>query len=124
MKRVAIIDGNHDHRLIARALLEGRYRCSAYETGRDALAGMRVRRPDVILLDVSLSEQDGVEVLLHIRQDSQLKHVPVVAVTSHATTSGREKFLKAGFDECFAKPVLDESLLFEVVDRALSATSA
>src|SRR5262249_46976075 len=60
---------------------------------------------DLILLDVSMPDMDGFEVLRHIReQDSK---VPVVAITAHAGRNQRRRAYEAGFCDYFSKPILD-----------------
>jgi CheY-like chemotaxis protein len=77
--------------------------------------------PDVVLLDISLPELDGVEVLRRMRADPVLHTVPVIAVTAHAMAGDRQKFLAAGFDDYLTKPILDESVLTAAIDRCLRA---
>ncbi|MFN8574825.1 MAG: response regulator [Gemmatimonadaceae bacterium] len=119
MRRVAIIDRNPDHRVLFRVLLEGRYRCSEYDNGEDAIVGMRTRPPDVILMDLSLTSPDSAGTLQQIRGDPRLSALPVVAVAPMAGDAVRERVLSAGYDEFFKKPILDESVLHEVLQRAM-----
>ena len=119
MKKIAIVEDNPDNQLLLRALLEEHYELTAYETGREALDGLRRARPDLVLLDISLPEMDGREVLRHIRADGALRDLPVVALTAHAMTGDREKFLEAGFDDYLTKPILDEKDLLAVLERWL-----
>ncbi len=119
MRRVAIIDRNPDHRVLFRVLLEGKFRCSEYDNGEDAMVGMRTRPPDVILMDLSLAGPDSAGTLQQIRGDQRLSGVPVVAVAPMASNAVRERVLSAGYDEFFKKPILDESLLHEVLQRAM-----
>ena len=119
MKKIAIVEDNPDNQLLLRALLEEHYELTAYETGREALDGLRRARPDLVLLDISLPEMDGREVLRHIRADGALRDLPVVALTAHAMAGDREKFLEAGFDDYLTKPILDEKDLLAVLERWL-----
>jgi CheY-like chemotaxis protein len=75
------------------------------------------------LLDVSLPEMDGTEVLRRIRADDRLRHLPVIALTAHAMATDREKFLAAGFDDYVSKPIVDENLLLDAIKSKLSAKS-
>src|SRR5262249_4371068 len=107
MKRIALVDDNDDNRLIIRTILEEQYEIDEFANGTEALDAFRRERPDVVVLDVSLPEMDGTEVLQLIRDDSDLCDLPVIALTAHAMLGDREKYLAAGFDEYIAKPILD-----------------
>ncbi len=120
MKHIAVIEDNPDNRLLVRVILEPLYRVTEYESGFEALPGLRQAVPDLVLLDVSLPGMDGTEVLRRIRADPQLRHLPVIALTAHAMAGDREKYLGAGFSEYVTKPIVDENLLLEAISRLLS----
>jgi two-component system, cell cycle response regulator DivK len=120
MKRIAVIEDNPDNRLLVRVILDPLYQITDYESGGAALEGMRHQKPDLVLLDVSLPEMDGTEVLARIRADDLLRVLPVVALTAHAMAGDREKFLAAGFDDYVTKPIVDETLLLGAIQRLLS----
>jgi two-component system cell cycle response regulator DivK len=117
--RLALVEDNADNRLLVHALLDERYALTDYETGMEALAGIPALRPDLVLLDVSLPEMDGTEVLRRLRADPALAAVPVVAVTAHAMAGDRERYLALGFDDYVTKPIVDEQLLFDAIARHL-----
>jgi CheY-like chemotaxis protein len=120
MKKIAVVEDNPDNRLLVQAILDDRYEISEYETGADAVAGLGADLPDLILLDISLPEMDGTEVLAWIRQqDTPLKDTPVIALTAHAMAGDREKYLRAGFNDYLTKPIVDESVLTETIERWL-----
>ncbi len=120
MTRIAIVEDNPDNRLLLRAILEHRYDVSEYDNGPAALQGFASRRPDVILLDISLPGMDGLEVMRNIRSDAKLAKVPVIALTAHAMPADRERFLQAGFDEYVAKPITDDEELMVTIERLLN----
>jgi CheY-like chemotaxis protein len=90
-----------------------------YETGIAALEGLPRDKPDLVLLDVSLPEMDGTEVLRRLRVDPALSRLPVIALTAHAMAGDREKYLAAGFDDYVSKPIVDEQVLLEAIRRHL-----
>ena len=124
MKQIAVIEDNPDNRLLVQVILEPFYQVTDYENGGAALEGMRKQRPDLVLLDVSLPEMDGTEVLARIRADDRLRDLPVVALTAHAMAGDREKFLAAGFDDYVTKPIVDETLLLDAIQKLLSRNPA
>ena len=121
MKKIAVVEDNPDNQLLLRALLADAYELTAYETGQEALDGLHRARPDLVLLDISLPEMDGSEVLRQIRADGALRDLPVIALTAHAMSGDREKYLSIGFNDYLTKPILDETLLFATIEQWLNA---
>ncbi len=119
MKKIAVVEDNPDNRALVQALLDEFYEIIEYEQGSDALAGFTEEKPDLILLDISLPGMDGTEVLQKIRSDDALRALPVIALTAHAMSGDRDRFLTAGFDDYITKPILDESILIRVIEDQL-----
>ncbi len=118
-RRIAVVEDNPDNRLLLQALLAELYQIDEYEDGASALDGMTASPPDLVLLDISLPEMDGPEVMKRMRTTPALASLPVVALTAHAMTGDREKFLAMGFDGYVTKPILDEELLFAAIRTLL-----
>jgi two-component system, cell cycle response regulator DivK len=116
---IAVVEDNADNRLLLQALLEERYTLVEYGNGLDAMLGFTTIMPDLVLLDISLPEMDGPEVLGAIRADARLRGLPVVALTAHAMTGDRERFLQLGFDSYVAKPIIDEQELLQTIEALL-----
>ena len=119
MPTLAVVEDNADNRLLLQAILGERFELVEYENGSDALTGFTSARPDLILLDISLPDMDGTEILKRIRTDDGLRALPVIALTAHAMTGDREKYLAAGFDDYITKPIIDEKVLFTSIERLL-----
>ena len=119
MKTIAVVEDNRDNRLLLRAFLADRYEITEFENGPSALDAFRARLPDLVLLDISLPGMDGMAILAHIRADEALQKLPVVALTAHAMTGDRERFLRAGFNDYVAKPIVDESVLHATIEKLL-----
>ena len=120
---IAVVEDNPDNRLLVQALLEDRFEIVEYETGVEAVAGLMDVNPDLVLLDISLPEMDGTEVLAWIRQQEEFTDLPVIALTAHAMAGDREKYLSLGFDDYLTKPIVDEAVLFESIERCLATTT-
>ena len=121
MKKIAVVEDNPDNRLLVRVILESLYEVVEYETGVAALDGLPKEKPDMILLDISLPEMDGTEVLRRIRLDAGLRALPVIALTAHAMSGDREKYLAAGFNDYVTKPIVDENVLLDAIQKLLPA---
>ena len=65
---------------------------------------MRDRIPDMILLDVMLPDEDGLEILRKIRQTPETRKVPVIMVTAKTTELDKVKGLDLGADDYITKP--------------------
>src|SRR5437870_13789795 len=102
MRKVAVVDDNADNRLIIRTILEDHYEVMEFSTGIEAIDGFRKDKPDIVILDISLPEMDGTEILRRIRDDSELRHLPLVALTAHAMVGYRDKYLAAGLNNSTA----------------------
>jgi CheY-like chemotaxis protein len=121
LRKIAVVEDNPDNRLLVRAILEQQFAVDEYETGAQALEGFEARRPDLILLDISLPGMDGLEVLKRVRGNPVLDGIPVIALTAHAMATDREQFLAAGFDEYVAKPITREVELLDKIARLLGS---
>jgi CheY-like chemotaxis protein len=113
------VDDNDDIRFLLDAVLSTTYDVTEYESGSDALAGIARQRPDVVLLDISLPDLDGTEILRRLRSDLGLADLPVIALTANALAGDRERFLAAGFNGYVTKPVLDETILLRAITALL-----
>lgn len=118
--RIALVEDNPDNRLLVHAILEDRYDIVEYDTGAGAVAGIRADPPDLVLLDISLPEMDGTEVLAILREEAALADLPVIALTAHAMAGDRERYLAAGFNDYVTKPIVDEEILIGAIERWLT----
>ncbi len=122
-RRIAVVEDNPDNRMLVEAILEEDYEILEYETGQQAVAELVEAEPDLVLLDISLPEMDGTEVLEWIRGQESLAGLPVIALTAHAMAGDREKYLDLGFDDYLTKPIVDESVLVGAIERCLNQAS-
>lgn len=77
-------------------------------------------RPDLILMDVSLPNIDGLEATRRIKNDPETNTIPIVVLTAHAMMSDRQAALDAGCNEFETKPV-EFARLIEKITRLLDA---
>jgi two-component system, cell cycle response regulator DivK len=81
------------------------YQTLQTKDGMEALAMVRKHRPDLILMDIQLPEVSGLEVIKWIKEDDNLRSIPVVAVTAFAMKGDEEKMREGGCDAYIAKPI-------------------
>ena len=120
MKKIAVVEDNPDNRLLVRVILEPHYDVADYANGPSTLEGLAREKPDLLLLDISLPEMDGIEVLRRIRATPALRGLPVIALTAHAMAGDREKYLALGFDDYVTKPIVDEAVLLDAIQSRLA----
>ena len=106
MARILLVEDNELNRdMLTRRLTRRGYQVEIAVDGRKGLEMAGAFSPDLILLDLSLPEMDGFEVLRHLKQDSRMKSIPVIALTAHALLTDRSRALAAGFDDYDIKPI-------------------
>jgi CheY-like chemotaxis protein len=91
-------------------------------TGAEALERLR-HTPngyDLVLMDVQMPDMDGNEVTRRIRNELQLKSLPIIALTAGALVSEREHSLQAGMDDFLTKP-FEPAALIRIVRRYLES---
>ena len=121
--KIAVVEDNMDNRLLVQAILDDEYDISEYESGTDAVDGLADDIPALILLDISLPGMDGTEVLEWIRSQERLQELPVIALTAHAMSGDRDKYLEMGFDDYVTKPIVDEDVLLGAIERLLAKSA-
>jgi uncharacterized protein (TIGR02266 family) len=89
--------------------------------GTEALEIARRERPDLVLTDLSMLEMDGDELCREIRHDADLRHIPVIVVTSGNSAEEHERAVRAGADGVISKPLCRVTLL-QVTQRFLRLT--
>jgi two-component system, cell cycle response regulator DivK len=119
-KRILVIEDTEDNRQIVRDLLESAgYELIEALDGLEGVAAAEREHPDLILMDIQLPEVSGLQVTKWIKQDTGLKHIPVVAVTAFAMKGDEEKIREGGCEAYLAKPISVMSFL-QTVERFLA----
>lgn len=118
MKTILIVEDVVMNRELLVQLLENDYRLLMACDGEEAVAIAREKRPDLILMDLSLPRMDGWEATRRIKADPAVGSIPVIAVTAHAMQGDEARARDNGCDDYLSKPV-DERLLFAKLDAFL-----
>jgi len=113
--RVLVAEDNVVNQQVARALLVRRgHDVDVVTNGREAVAALRTRPYDVVLMDVQMPELDGLQATREARTIPGCEHLPIVAVTAHAFADDRAKFLAAGMSGVVTKPFKPHQLFAAV----------
>jgi two-component system cell cycle response regulator DivK len=119
-KTVLVVEDNELNMKLFHDLLEAHgYNILQTKDGMDALRIAREHRPDLILMDIQLPEVSGLEVTKWIKEDENLKSIPVIAVTAFAMKGDEEKIREGGCEAYIAKPISVTSFL-ETVRKFLN----
>lgn len=115
---VLLVEDQDDNRVLARKLLErAGFLVIEATDGRQALDEAAARRPDLVLLDISLPVIDGLTVARTLRAASGERPL-IVALTAHAMDGDRARALEAGCDDFLTKPI-DVPTFIETIRRIL-----
>lgn len=119
VKTVLVVEDNELNMKLFHDLLEAHgYNILQTKDGMEALRMAREHRPDLILMDIQLPEVSGLEVTKWIKEDENLKAIPVIAVTAFAMKGDEEKIREGGCEAYIAKPISVTSFL-QTVQRYL-----
>src|SRR6201992_2282256 len=105
-KKVLIVEDNELNMKLFHDLLEAQgYETLQTREGLSALTLARQHRPDLILMDIQLPEISGLEVTKWLKEDDELSHIPVVAVTAFARRGDEERIRDGGCEAYISKPI-------------------
>ena len=105
-KTVLIVEDNELNMKLFHDLLEAQgYAIIQTKDGMEALSLARTHRPDLILMDIQLPEVSGLEVTKWIKDDDDLRKIPVIAVTAFAMKGDEEKIREGGCEAYISKPI-------------------
>ena len=105
-KKVLIVEDNELNMKLFHDLLDSQgYETLQTREGLQALALARLHKPDLILMDIQLPEISGLEVTKWLKDDEELSHIPVVAVTAFAMKGDEERIRQGGCEAYISKPI-------------------
>lgn len=106
IRRILVVEDNNDNMtLITDVLSSLDYEVISAKDGEEAVAVAKAEKPDLILMDLSLPRMDGWAATRQLKSDSEVAHIPVIALTAHAMIGDRERALAAGCDDYISKPI-------------------
>ncbi len=122
-KKILLVEDNPiSQNLEMKILREVGYDVDAVSNGYDAIEAVKTGIFDVVLMDVEMTDMDGVTATRKIRELPGVNSkIPVIAVTAHSSMKDREKCLAAGMDDYIAKPI-NIHFLKLTIDQWLNST--
>ena len=105
-KTVLIVEDNELNMKLFHDLLEAHgYATVETRSGVEAVGLARAHKPDLILMDIQLPEVSGIEVIQWIKDDDDLKTIPIIAITAYAMKGDEEKIRNSGCEAYLSKPI-------------------
>lgn len=113
--KILIAEDNKTNQLVLKTMLKKEpILLTIAHNGAEAVDSFTDQKPDLILMDMSMPEMDGLEATLKIRaleSREGLQRTPIIALTANAMKGDRERCLKAGMDDYLSKPIRKEMLI-------------
>ena len=103
---ILYVEDNFENKLFVRRVIESMgHEMLEAETGYQSLDMAAERPPDLILMDINIPGMDGLETTIKFKENSDLSHIPVIALTANAMKGDKERCLDAGCDGYLQKPI-------------------
>lgn len=116
MKTILIVEDTELNIDLLTQLLEDDYNLLVANDGGMGVAMAVEKKPDLILMDISLPVMDGYEAARRIREAQA--NIPIIGLSAHAMEGHKQKAQEAGCDDYITKPIND-ALLFEMLKKYL-----
>ncbi|WP_028967261.1 response regulator [Sphingomonas phyllosphaerae] len=105
-KRVLVVEDNElNLKLFSDLLRAHGFVVEPVRDGREAVERARAFAPDLVVMDIQMPHVTGYELLLQLKADAALQHIPVMAVTAYAGREDEERLRAAGADAYVSKPI-------------------
>ena len=118
-RTILVIEDNPLNMKLVKGLLKiGNYQMLEANDAESGIQLIREHQPDLVLMDIQLPGMDGLAATKILKEDSDLKDIPIVALTSYAMQGDKEKALEAGCSGYIAKPI-DTRNFLETLARYL-----
>ena len=115
MTKILYVEDDEMNRdMLSRRLARRDYEVILAFDGQEGLEKMKSEKPDVVLMDMGLPVIDGWEATTRAKADDEIKSIPIIALTSHALESDRQKAIDCGADDFDTKPIDFKRLLSKI----------
>jgi CheY-like chemotaxis protein len=103
---ILVVEDNSVNQLLALSVLEREgYRVDLAANAAEAMSRLAARAPDLILMDIQLGGDDGLDLTRRLKADPATAMIPIVALTALAMAGDREQTLAAGCAGYISKPI-------------------
>ena len=113
-KKILVVDDTEWNRDLLVQLLEDDYEVVQAVDGAEGVKKAEQEMPDLILMDLGMPVMDGWEATRKIKANAELKHIPIIAVTSHAMVGDEIQAREAGCDDYLPKPIDENELMIKI----------
>ena len=114
---VLIVDDNPSNLKLARIILSlASYTVQTATSAEEALVTLKTFKPELILMDIQLSDMDGLELTRKLRANPLYEDIAIIAITANAMKGDAEKALMAGCNGYISKPINTETLASVVAE--------
>jgi len=113
-KKILVVDDTEWNRDLLVQLLEDDYEVLQAVDGAEGVNKAEREKPDLILMDLGMPVMDGWEATRKIKANAELKHIPIIAVTSHAMVGDEIQAREAGCDDYLPKPIDENELMIKI----------
>ncbi|MEM8888518.1 MAG: response regulator [Bacteroidota bacterium] len=110
---VLIVEDNKINALVLTKTIQGLCNSKHVVNDKQAFAAVEENDYDLIFMDINLGSNslDGEEIMKVIKSDPKNGHIKIMAVTSYAMPGDKQRFLDAGFDAYFSKPINKQAII-------------
>jgi CheY-like chemotaxis protein len=116
MNILVVEDNPTDSKLVGLLLAAAGHGVRSVQAAADAMDRVRAEKPELILLDLDLPDIDGLTFIRMLKQDDEVRVIPVVAVTAYPERWRRAAALEAGCDAYVVKPIDTRTFVNEATD--------
>ncbi|MDG2273509.1 MAG: response regulator [Halioglobus sp.] len=114
-KRILLVEDNELNRdMMIRRLNRAGLEVITAGNGQQALDMMHSEQPSIVLMDMNLPILDGWAASRRAKEDAEIRYIPIIALTAHATEAHRVYAMEAGCDDYATKPVDFPGLLAKI----------
>ena len=112
---ILLVDDRKENlELLSSFLYDQGYKIRSTLDGETALSSIKVKHPDLIILDIEMPTMNGYEVCKHLKTDNSTKNIPIIFVSAHDDTEAKIKAFQAGGVDYISKPFANEEVVARV----------
>jgi len=105
-KKILIVEDNEKNRTLVKDVLKYHgYEVIEAGNGKEGIKIAKENNPDLILMDIQMPVMSGYDAIKILKNNPETKDIKIIALTSFAMESDKEKIMEEGFDDYLAKPI-------------------